>query len=76
MSDNDDEPRQGILERIKEEIQTEGIEPGSVRFEHRLDQLKVVNCRATRGVADCQSCEYNDYCELIKRVLRRNRGLE
>ena len=63
------------LSEIAEQAKDEGIEPGSPDFDKRIRQLKVIKCREMRGLYSCSECEAFDYCELVKQVLRDNRGL-
>lgn len=75
MNDDDEEPYSIMIE-LKKLVSHEGIPADSPKFEHRLNQMKVVRCREMRGQPTCIECEAFDYCELAKKVMRANAGLD
>jgi hypothetical protein len=62
------------VDQLREIAEMEGYEEGTEKFERRLRQLKVVECRDIRGESSCTACKTFDYCELAKQVLREHRG--
>ena len=65
-----------ILDELENMVRDEGIADSSEAFPLRLNQLKVVKCREMRGHMTCQECPVFDFCELVKAVMRSNRGLD
>jgi hypothetical protein len=72
----DDETDPTIIGQLRAQALMEGHTAGTHAFEHRVDQLRVIRCREFRGHFACTVCEYYDHCELVKKVLRLNHGLE
>jgi hypothetical protein len=77
MTDDDEtESDPSVLGMIKSQIISEGIPANTVEFERRFDQVRVSKCREMRGYSVCGDCEAFDFCELIKHVMRVNRGYD
>lgn len=74
MSDSDEEDN-SVLGRLRRDVEAEGIAPDSPRFIKRFNQMKVIQCRQMRGHSNCLECLYYDECELVKQVMRDNRGI-
>lgn len=63
-----------VLGRLREDAKIEGYVAGTEAFERRVRQLQVTKCREYKGVFNCTECKFFDYCELIKVVMREQRG--
>lgn len=72
MSDDDN----SIIGRLKKLAALEGYKEGTPQSERRIRQLRVIKCREIRGVPFCTECNHYDSCELIKQVMREQRGYE
>lgn len=72
---NEDEEDSSALGQCSAQVRSEGFRPGSNAFNLRLNQVKVQRCREMRGQTMCSDCSYYDDCELIKAVMRDNRGI-
>lgn len=73
MADDEDNT---VIGGIKKLAALEGYKDGTPKFERRVRQLQVIQCREKRGVSFCTECNYYDYCSLIKQVMREQRGYD
>lgn len=70
-SDDDDNTVIGGLRKL---AVLEGYEAGTEGCERRVRQLQVIKCREMKGVNSCHECQFFDYCDLVKKVMRERRG--
>jgi len=68
--DNDN----SVIGELRKVALEEGYKHGTEAFEHRVRQLQVAKCREMRSVSLCNSCDFFDYCDLIKQVMRTQRS--
>ena len=59
-----------VMDDLRLVAEKEGYVQGTVQFERRLRQLKVITCRDMRGLSTCSSCSYYVECKLIQEVAR------
>lgn len=64
----------GVIAFMKQAAEMEGLVEGTKVFEHRVRQMKVIKCRELRGKSTCSECDFFDYCDLAKQVMREHRG--
>ena len=72
MNEDDD----SVIGNIKKNVALEGYVEGTDPFERRVRQLQVGKCREMRGVNSCRECQFFDYCDLVKKVMRERQGHE
>ena len=65
-----------VIGQLKRDAVLEGYVQGTEAFDHKVRQLQVSKCREMRGHSSCSECQFFDYCDLVKRLMRDNRGIE
>lgn len=55
-----------ILEDIREEVELEGHEPGTPKFERIYLARRVERCQQMQGVRECRDCRAYLDCSLAK----------
>lgn len=69
-----DDEDNSVIGNLKKLAALEGYKDGTDPFDKRVRQLQVIKCREIRGVPFCTECSYFDNCDLIKRVMREQKG--
>lgn len=72
---DDEEPRTTVLDLLRQEVKQEGYTDGTPEHDRRLRQMQVIRCREMRGMLNCIDCPVYDYCEIVKQVMRDNKGI-
>lgn len=57
------------LEELEEEVELEGLSPGTPEFERALLTKRVLRCQDMQGVSDCQNCRAFHDCDWGHRYL-------
>ena len=55
--------------RLADELAAEGYAPGTPAYEYAALQRRVTECQSRKGVVECGSCDYFDFCETAKQFL-------
>jgi hypothetical protein len=58
--------RRGILDEIKEMVESEGLPAGTPEYEKRYLTLKVERCKQLHGVNECSACVAYEECSLVR----------
>lgn len=61
------------LERVRQDLEIEGYEPGSPDFEFLLLERRVQLCQVLHRAPQCGGCPHYDACTLVKDYLTQLR---
>jgi hypothetical protein len=59
------------LQKLREQAEDEGYEPGTPKYEYRYLELRVERCRELQEVTLCTDCRAFDACQIGKDYARR-----
>ena len=60
------EGRRGIIDEIKEMVESEGLEQGTPEYEKRFLIVRVDRCKQLHGVNECSECVAYEECPLVR----------
>jgi hypothetical protein len=63
-----------VEKKIREDLEIEGYEPDTPKFEFLLLERKVEYCQVRQRVPRCPACKYYDYCPLVRDYLNALHG--
>lgn len=62
-----------ILRALHDDIEDQGLKPGTPEYERALVAHKVTRCKEMHGVGSCSDCKAFEHCDLVHEFMMDQR---